>query len=127
MKTTLTIAEAAEVLGKSVRTIRGWIAAGLLPVIAIRQRTRRLCRDTVERVREGLESARNALSYAKAGEILGLKPETVRRLAAQGILLKVKSPDGRAAVSRRAVERLLGGTGAFASEDVKALVAHTRS
>lgn len=47
-KQAITYADAATILGKSPRTIRRWVAFGLIPVIRVTQRTVFICRNAVE-------------------------------------------------------------------------------
>jgi excisionase family DNA binding protein len=123
---TLTIHEAARMLGKTGRTVSRWISLGLIPVIAVKQRTRRLCRSTVEALQARLQEVRAALSYEEAGRRLKLKARTIRAWAAQGILPKVKGPDGRTGVAREAVEGLLREGEILAQEELTVLAVHSR-
>jgi excisionase family DNA binding protein len=47
-KQAITYHDAATILGVSPRTIRRWVAFGLLPVIRVTQRTVFICRKAVE-------------------------------------------------------------------------------
>jgi excisionase family DNA binding protein len=123
---TLTIHEAARMLGKTGRTVSRWISLGLIPVIAVKQRTRRLCRSTVEALQARLHEVRAALSYEEAGRRLKLKARTIRAWAAQGILAKVKGPDGRAGVKREEIESLLRSGQDLTKEDLDVLAVQAR-
>lgn len=125
MKPTLTIPEVAALLGRTERTIRRWIAAGLLRAVEMGGKGRRVCRAAVEALKAALEEGAEALTYREAAEVLRVSAATVKRRAAAGLLRRARCAGGRPGVCRRALLELLERA-ALGPEEARELAAQLR-